>query len=374
VVLLARGPARFDRAEARGKIAGVLCSTRALSVVCLFAFAGCSATDVVARSAGASACRDQDAACEDAGTTSCQASSCGALETQAALCQGRNVHVLAGDSCDELGGAQVSLSLLCACTDLVTNAPLNADSFAGMPAAPQSLRPRLGINRDLSLQGGGTIEADLIVQGHSAIGAEVVAPTPTRGESAPCNCAAGALLDIASLVRAHARDNDNQAAGLSSEQLNGYRGAQQLTLECGRYYFTRLKGDDPIAIRTRGDVAIFVANNIELNDALSIQTETDSQVSVFVAGDMRVGGALALGGDPNGKSRVDLYLASTGTLEIAGSTEISGKLYAPRAELVSFGTFQIYGSLFLRRAAPGGELLIHYDELDASPQRCAALP
>jgi hypothetical protein len=366
--------ARIVHRKARGKIASVFCSARASSIVCLLACAGCSATDVVARSTGVSACREQDAACDDAGTTSCKASACSALETQAALCQGQQVHALAGDSCDERSGAQVSRSLLCTCTDLVTNATLNAEGFAGLPTAPPGPRPRLGINGDLSLQGAGTIDADLIVQGHSEIGAEVAAPKPTRAESAPCNCADGALLDIGSLVRAHARDNDNQAAGLSSAQLDGYRGAQQLTLECGRYYFTRLKGDEPIAIRTRGDVAIFVASNIELNEALSIQTETDSQVSVFVAGDVRVGGALALGGDASGRARVDLYAASEGTLEIAGSTELVGKLYAPRAELVSFGTLQVHGSLFLRRAAPAGDLIIHYDALDAFPQRCDPLP
>jgi hypothetical protein len=131
-----------------------------------------------------------------------------------------------------------------------------------------------------------------------------------------------------------------------------------------------LKGDAPLSIRTRGHVAIFVASNVELSDALSIQTESDGQVSLFVAGDMHVGGSLSLGGDPNGKARVDLYLASEGTLEIAGSTDIRGKLYAPRAELVSVGTFQIYGSLFVRRAAPGGELHIHYDELSASAASC----
>lgn len=348
------------RPEGRGKLTMVASFARISSFVCALALAACSATDVVARGAAAR------------GAGGCTPVGCSTLTTQAALCQGKDEHALAGDSCD--ANAQVTRYALCTCSDLVSHSTLSVDSFSGTLTQSARRRPQLGINGNLSLTGQGTLDADLIVQGKSELGPDLSARAPVESANAPCQCAPSALLDIPAMVSARAGDNENQAASISSDQLNGFRGAQQLTLVCGRYYFTRFKGDDPIVIRTRGDVAIFVGSNIELNDALSIQTETESHVSLFVAGDMRVGGALSLGGDPNGKARVDLYLASEGTLEVAGSVDITGKLYAPRAELVSFGTFQLYGSLFVRRAAPGADLFVHYDEQASEPKSCASLP
>lgn len=67
------------------------------------------------------------------------------------------------------------------------------------------------------------------------------------------------------------------------------------------------------------------------------------------------------------------HLASEGTLSTTGSIDIIGKLYAPRAELVTVEPALIYGSMFLRRSALGAELHLHYDESAASPVSCPAL-
>jgi hypothetical protein len=254
----------------------------------------------------------------------------------------------------------------------VTHAPLRVDAFSGTIAQSASELPRIGVNGDLTLDGVEGLNADILVSGRIDTADGSVLRPITQPASPACSCDAGSLLDIEALAKAHARDNDDATAGLSSGQLDGFHGPQTIELDCGRYYFTRLKGDDALNIRARGNVAIFVATSIELNDALSVQTlDGASQVSLFVAGDMHVGGTLTLGGDPNSRARVDLYLASEGTLEIAGSAELAGRLYAPRAELVSNGTLQIYGSLFVRRAAPGAELHLHYDERTATPLACA---
>jgi hypothetical protein len=366
-------------------ISAVAGFARACSLACAVALASCSATDVVARRDAESRCRADAGLCppdadetpeagetSDAGESRCEARACSTLGTRDRLCRSAPPTVQAGDSCGASGGSPASRFALCTCTDLVTHAPLRVDAFSGTLAQSASELPRLGINGNLTLDGVDGVNAEILVRGRidSADGGVLRPITATA--SAPCGCDAASLLDIAAIARARARDNDNAAAGLVSTQLDGFRGAQTLTLECGRYYFTRLKGDEAIAIRARGNVAIFVASNIELGDALSVQTEDSaSQVSLFVAGDMHVGGTLSLGGDPNGSARVDLYLASEGTLEIAGAADLAGRLYAPHAELVSTGTFQIYGSLFVRRAAPGAEFHVHYDERAALPVACA---
>ncbi len=336
----------------------------ACALICALTLASCNATDVIARSVVVGPIGD--------GGAMCQAAECEALATRDALCRGDAPLVQTGDSCSARGASGSSLAL-CTCTDLVSHSPLSVDAFSGTLAQPASRPPRLGINGDLRLSNPGRLEAEILVSGRSEVADGVRAPIEV--ESAPCDCAPSALLDIPALVRTHANDNDNASTGVDSAQLDGFRGAQTLELDCGRYYFTRFKGDDPLRIRARGNVAIFVAANIELEDSLSVQSEGDgSQVSLFVAGDMHVGGALSLGGDPNGAARADLYLASDGTLSIAGSADIAGKLYAPRAELVTTGTTQIYGSMFVRRAAPGAELYLHYDERASLPRNCAGVP
>jgi hypothetical protein len=354
----------------RGKRPLLPIPNRVCALAGALTLASCNAaTDLVAQSI-APGCRADAPECPDDQTgASCKAATCAALDTRDLLCRSTGPLVQAGDSCGA-GAVSASSFALCTCTDLVSHAPLSVDAFAGTLAHAASRPPRLGINGDLTLSDRSGIDAEILVGGRSEIADGAAGRAPVEAERPPCSCARSALLDIASLVRARASDNDNASAGISSGQLDGYRGAQTLELDCGRYYFTRFKSEDPLHIRARGNVAIFVDANIELNDSLSVQSEGDSQLSLFVAGDMHVGGSLSLGGDPNGKARSDLYLASVGTLSIAGSTEITGKLYAPRAELVTTGTMQIYGSMFVRRAAPGAALYLHYDESAALPVRC----
>jgi hypothetical protein len=371
----ARAPEGALRRFARARTRALRGAAR--GIVCLFTLASCTGTDVVAKHELQSGCRDGGADCDiDAGTDSnaCQAAACPAVSSEGAVCESGAIQVQAGDDCEAASGTQISRYVLCTCADLVARAPLRVDAFAGTLAVRASELASIGINGNLSLSAPGTLEAEILVGGQSELGQDVAVRRISESERPPCDCAPDALLDIGAVVRAREDDNDNAGAAIASDRLDDFRGTQTLTLECGRYYFTRLKGEAPLTIRTRGHVAIFVANNVELGDSLRIETERDGQVSLFVAGDMRVGGSLALGGDPNGAARVDLYLASTGTLEIAGSTEIAGRLYAPRAELVSTGAFRLYGSLFVRRAAPGGELDLHYDELARTAQSCGSLP
>jgi hypothetical protein len=326
----------------------------------------------------AEAGRDADAATDsetppDAG---CRARVCNVLSSADALCRSSGVVIQAGDRCESsTSTAPTSRYALCSCSDLVSATTLSTDSFAGTLLRPVANAANIGVNADLDLGGTGNIDGELRVMGRRNLSSNVLVDALTPVSEAPCSCEPTRLLDIEALVLAHKKNHDNAREGFSEALLDGFRGPKELSLPCGRYYFTRLKSEDPLVIHTRGNVAIFVENNIELNDSLSIQSDGDSgEVNLFVAGEAHVGGALHLGGDPNGKTRANLYLQGNGTLELSGSTDITGNVYAPRAELVNVGIFQLYGSLFVRRAAPAGELHIHYDTSATSATQCELAP
>ncbi|HEX6240202.1 MAG TPA: hypothetical protein VFZ61_04895 [Polyangiales bacterium] len=375
--------------------------------IAVVALAGCGGTDIVARQRVE--CPAFDAGCEDAGEVedadvldasdandassdaggdaevdaadaapeasvpaSCGARSCAALDSYAALCTGSGNTVQAGDSCAADAGPTSARYALCTCRDLVSTTVFNVDAFRGTLQTPAPDSAPVGVNLDLALSGTGTIDGEVRVVGRRAVGPNMRLDALVPVTTPPCRCDQPALLDIAGLVQAHQNDNDNAREGLSGGELDGFSGDKELTLPCGRYYFTRLQSEDALTIHTRGNVAIFVEDNIELNDAFSIRTDDDAagQVSLFVAGNAHVRGALALGGDPNGRARVNLYLHGSGTLDLGGSTEIVGQVYAPRAELVNSGILQLWGSLFVWRAALGADTYIHYDANTATPTRC----
>lgn len=321
---------------------------------------GCAQTDLVAT--GAQVCVGND--CAD---SSCAARQCQSAESQQLLCNSAGLPALTGDSCgagDE--DLPISRFAVCSCSDFVSNASVTIDAFSGTAGNPAAGQAAVGVNRDLSLSAAARVDGPLLVFGDSA--QTGVSLSPTHVAQPPCQCGAQSLLDVAGLVAARQRDNDNTT--VSPSELDGFSGPREITLPCGRYYFTRIAGRDKLTIRTAGNVAIYVAGNLELDDALEIGGSDSGQTSLFVAGEIRVRGSFALAGGPGASGRAGLFAASRGTIDFGGSSAIFGNLYAPRAELVNTGTLELYGSLLVRRAAPAGDLVVHYDTAAQQPRAC----
>jgi hypothetical protein len=251
----------------------------------------------------------------------------------------------------------------------VATGSVTIDAFRGSPGTAAPGRGALGVNRALSLPTDTQIAGPVQVVGTSTLSPNIApAIVPSRVATPPCQCAAAQLLDVAGAVAERKLDNDNGT--LPTDELDGFAGPRELMLDCGRYYFSRIAGTERLSIRTRGNTALYVAGNIELDDALEIRSVDGGPVSLFVAGELRVGGSFSLGGDPAGSGRAGLFADSRGTLAFGGSSAIVGNLYAPRAELVNSGAFELYGSLLVRRVASNGELVVHYDVAAAEPDVC----
>jgi hypothetical protein len=354
-VSLARASARFDTPSLRG----------ALTSLALGAAAGCAQTDLVA---------SYVQPCSEDGCPApaeCGARVCAPLSSQRALCTSTTAPVQAGDSCAADGSVQIAQYALCSCTDLVAPAVLNVDAYDATLSRPAPGAAALGVNGSLHVAQGGRIDGSLRaagdISGGDLTGELVESSVP------PCACAESALLDVEALARAARDDNDNASLGLDPTEFDGFEADRELPLPCGRYFLTRLAGDGALTIRARGNVALFVEGNVELDQTLELRPEPGARLSVFIAGEMRVGGAFTLGGDPSGSERAALYLGGRGTLNLRGSTSLVGALYAPRAELVTAGDLEVYGSLFVGRAALEGDLTLHQDVSLAEAGSCEAL-
>jgi hypothetical protein len=272
-----------------------------------------------------------------------------------------------GDGCSDADPtAQAFRFALCSCTDLVSTHALIVD----VQGASGKSEASVGIDGSLDLTQAARIDGSLQVAGAISGGATPqVAGSVLEHANPACNCATDNLLDIPALTAAHASSNDDAARGLDPRVLDGFQGAQQLSLEAGTLYLSRIAGSGPLTLKVQGAVVLLVGAEIALDDAFTVELAGGATLDLFVAGTVRVTGALVLG-DAASASRVRVYVGGTGTIDLAGDAVIAGPLYAPRSELVTRGRLEVYGPLFVRRAAPGGELRIHYAPSYALPAVC----
>lgn len=270
------------------------------------------------------------------------------------------------------GGLDVGGSgLLFGATDLRVRARLRS-------AGPLNGDGLLAVGGDASVNGDLRVE-DLFVGGTVLVpdGATVEArgidEAPRRDSGPvdvppPCDCAPEQLLDIGALVAAHAAENDNAAAGLEADALDGLTGDARITLPCGRYHVDRVSGE-ALTIEATGRVALFVAGDLALGE-LTIDLAPGAEIDLFIAGNV-LGQARWTLGDPSQPANARIYVGGGGTLELAGGATFAGNVYAPNAELVTPASVEVFGSLFARRIAASGPLTVHYDKaLSATGEGC----
>jgi hypothetical protein len=304
----------------------------------------------------------------------CEPLTCSAFDDRAAYCATPPAEPLVqfGDGC-EPGQAPSFRFAVCSCQGgLVTDTPFELDVLSGAAEAS------LAVNGDLRLGADAKIAGSIYVSGSYS----VLAASPPQvtgqiheGVAPACDCAESRLLDVAGLVAERALDNDNAQAGLEAGALDGFSGARSLTLDCGRYYLTRIAGDGSIALEARGRIAIFIGGNIELNGGLTLTLSEQASAEIYVAGNVRVDARLELGTGNEG-NRVLLAVGGDGNIQLNGDAIVEGSLYAPRAALVtrSETLLELHGALFVRYANLNGTSRVHYQPLGPVSPTCQAAP
>jgi hypothetical protein len=278
--------------------------------------------------------------------------------------------VQVGDGCSDADPSSQSFRFaLCSCGDYVSEAPLVVD---GVPADSAASRAAsVGVNGSLNLGAGASIDGSLQVAGMISTGDDATldaAGIVLEAANAACNCQPDNLLDVGALVAAAASANDNAAQSLDPGVLDGFTSPQTLSLSSGKLYLSRMAGSAPVEVGIEGAVQLYASANVELDSTLSVSLAEGATLDLFIAGNVRAQ-ALTLG-DAGSAGRLRVYVGGPGTINLEGSSVIGGSLYAPTAELVTRGTLETFGPLFVRRAAPGDELRVHYDVTATAGNRC----
>jgi hypothetical protein len=258
---------------------------------------------------------------------------------------------------------------------------------------------RLDVAQDLASNGPVVSEAEIVVQGSVRAGGRVVAsdltvggtftvpenatievsgtldaPDPTRAPvsvPAPCDCGAGALVDIPAEVEARRFDHDDELAGLEPGSLADTSG--QVDLPCGRYFFDRVNAPSDLTIHATGRVAVFVAGDVAVSGRLSITLAPDAELDLLVAGQLVANEPPEIGAEDR-PAAARVYVGGSGTVQLGSGGTFYGNLYAPSAELVASGPVEVFGSIFARRIATSGALTAHFDRaVEGAAGECPAV-
>lgn len=207
----------------------------------------------------------------------------------------------------------------------------------------------------------GAAQAGAITAGSTAT-ADVAVP-------APCPCDD---LDVAALVAAHAASNDDADLGVAADALAAVDGDATLTLPCGRFYLDRIQGTGAgvVTIAATGHAALFVAGNVTLSQDLAIELAPGAELDLFVAGTLQSAGALRLG-DPARPAALRIYVAAGGAITLGDGSTLAGNLYAPRADLTTPASLELYGAVVVNHLAGAGPVAIHHDRaVEAADVSC----
>jgi hypothetical protein len=183
----------------------------------------------------------------------------------------------------------------------------------------------------------------------------------------PCDCSNPVPIDR--IVSAFANDNDDAASGLTPTSLARGMGDRDLTLDCGRYYFTEITQQGGVTLRLKGRTAIFVAGDISPNGGLNVVFEGGAELDLFVVGDVALNGEGGFG-DPQAPARVRVYVLGA-RVSVNGDARLAGNLYAPNAVVGLNGSNTTRGSVYARSLGQNGALDIEYDEAVLKVQGCA---
>jgi len=220
---------------------------------------------------------------------------------------------------------------------------------------------RVGGNVDVgTLTVGGTLTTTTAATVSGAVTAGNRQTAPTVAVPAPCPC--DGVLDVGAVVTNHAAANHDADIGLAPTALAGIAGDATLELPCGRFYLTEIRGqaNGTVTLRATGRTALFIGGNITLQQNLIVDVVPGAELDLFVAGVIQTSSALTLGAVDRPRA-LRVYVASGGSVTLAGGSQLAGNLYAPSADLVSSGPIDVYGALVVRRIVSAAPVNLHYD-------------
>jgi hypothetical protein len=346
---------------------------RGCAAALIAALAGaCAQTDVVAYRALAecvgAACMPPPDAGEDAGTDAGQDAgpgSCAAATCENALsCAAPIPRAIVGDSCgSQPWNAPGFQHALCSCGDYVSEFPLTVQrdpASAQQGAASIAIDGTLTAGGRMVVAGGAYVAGAIELDDDASLDAEEL-----RGDTgvARCDCSSEVTL-VPDAVLALAPQNPT---GFDAERFGNVQSDETIPLGCGAYRVPRIAGPAGLNLTISGHVVLVVEGDIEIDANLEATLADGALLELFVLGNLRVAGALLLGDEADD---VRVYVLGSGTIDLSAEAFVAGPIYAPNAELVTRSDLTTTGSIFVRRAAPGGPVTIRYDSATSHASTC----
>jgi hypothetical protein len=202
------------------------------------------------------------------------------------------------------------------------------------------------------------------VSGTVTAGARATGPVTV---SPPCPCAAGAGVDVATIIDEHRLANFDSAIGLSADALATVQTSTTLALPCGRFYLNRISvgNGGALTLRADGRVALFVGSDLTASGPLVVSLSPGAELDLFVAGALNLSGAATLG-DPAAPRSLRVYLTTGGAVNLPPGSKLYGNLYAPNADFPINAALELYGAVVASHLLDNVGLAVHYDRAVAA--------
>jgi len=166
-----------------------------------------------------------------------------------------------------------------------------------------------------------------------------------------------------------ARRLDFAALGLDpAESLRALDAPREVTLPCGRYFVERVYANQPLTVRIQGRVALYVRENVVVDEGGSLQIALDAgaELDLVVGTTLSARGPVSIG-DPRTPTRTRLYFGGTSsvagdTLNFEAPSVLGASIYAPTLALnVAGGELALHGAGLVAAVTSQSTLRLHYD-------------
>ena len=233
----------------------------------------------------------------------------------------------------------------------------------------------LAVEGDLAaggdMLGVGTVDVHgtLRVAGETTlVGPHTIAARGAYGDTGASICGCDAPYDVAGAVKIARTTNDNAARGI---QADGHPrvGETELALPAGRYYVAGLTSVGVRHLKIDGAVQLYVDGDLEHVGDDVFELAPGATLDLFVAGNVRTVGSVRLG-DASRPEAFRLYVGGAGRIEITGTAELAGLVYAPTADVDMAGTAVIEGGLTAHSISYAGDLTVRYSPVTAQGEKC----
>ncbi len=234
------------------------------------------------------------------------------------------------------------------------NPAAHIDLIGGVEVHGQAITSGAGSN--LAVGASSIIHADATVTGSisnngSILGAQLSgqAPTTTAADCDP--------LDVQALVAANQPGGQPSSLSLSGSSTYNYLAPQTFHVDA-----FSLGGSVTVNLHGPGEYVSFVAAGgpFEIGGSASLNLLNGATLRVYLTGPMDLGGTGVV--NPGSAQDLRVYSSGVGEIEVHGTAEFRGAIYAPLAEVDLQGTDNIIGAVRGGHVESGGTGEFYFDE------------